>query len=77
MINLILLLYVVPMIIVFLIIYFDEKAETVGDLLKDIWYCLFPGLNLFLAICFPIFLITQTDCIQELRKKIINTKLKK
>ena len=77
MINLILLLYVVPMIVVFLITYFDEKAQTVGDLLEDIWYCLFPGLNLFLAVCYPIFLITQANRIQELRKKIINIKLKK
>ena len=75
--NLILLLYVVPMLITFLLIYFDDDIKTVGDLLKYIWVCLTPFVNLTVIATFIIMFIYESCEIKRLVKNICKIKIKK
>ena len=77
MINLILILYVAPMLITFLIIYFDDDIKTVGDLLKCIRICLTPFVNFTPIATFIIMFIYESCEIKRLVKNICKIKIKK
>ena len=56
--NLILLLYLLPMVINMLFVYSDNKSvHTVGDFLNYWWAYFIPFINLFMTLCLPIYYI--------------------
>ena len=57
--NLILLLYVLPMVINISFQYFEEKAETIGDLLKFKCYYFTPVFNLLISIIIPFYFLDK------------------
>ena len=57
--NLIILLYVLPMVINIAFQYFEDKAETVGDLLKFKHYYFIPVFNLIISIIIPIYFVDK------------------
>ena len=55
----ILILYVLPMIIMGLIHYFDKTTQTLGDFLYYWWAIFLPFFNIFLAIAFPFAMLVE------------------
>ncbi len=50
-------LYFGPMVVNMLVVYIEDKPETVEDLLKQ-WGLLFiPLINIFFTLCVPIYYI--------------------
>ena len=57
--NLILLLYVLPMVIMAVFQYFEEKPQTIGELLVDGWLIYVPCINLLATCMIPFYYISK------------------
>ena len=57
--NLILLLYVLPMVVNIAFQYFEDKAETIGDLLKTWYFYFVPIFNIFITFLIPFYYIDK------------------
>lgn len=73
-IEIILLLYFVPMFINMLFVYSDKDVYTIEDLLKIWWAYFIPFLNIFMCLMIPIYYINIH--IEKWWNKIKNTKIK-
>ena len=55
----ILVLYVLPMVIMAIFQYFEEKPQTIGELLEDSWIVFVPCINLLGLIIIPFYYIDK------------------
>lgn len=74
--ELILLLYVLPMIIVAVGIFLDEDTKNLGDWFDDCGYALVPIINILLSVILITLFLMERFKIRERWDKLRNIKLR-
>ena len=77
--KILLIVYITPMILNTLLMYFDKDVKTVGNLLEGWWLNLIPFANIFITFLILVDIITESIWklnLNEIWNKFKNIKIK-
>lgn len=69
-------LYFVPLIVNFIIVYRDEDVRTIGDFIEFSWAVFLPICNLFISLVFFISYLPDKINLVKYWNKFLNIKIK-